>query len=83
MDWNLCLQGNDAEGKMRKGNLQTQQTPKPEAQEPEATPPLLLHSASVNIIIIFTPVQIKMIKYNHYIHLCSDENYIIDSNEYP
>ena len=66
-------------GKMRKKgeNLQTQQTPKPEAQEPEATPPLLLHSASVDIIIIFTPVQIKMIKYNHYIHLWSGGNYKI------
>jgi hypothetical protein len=28
-------------------SVKTQQTPKPEAQEPEATPPLLLHSASV------------------------------------
>ena len=25
----------------------------------------------------------EIIRYNHYIHLCSDENYIIDSNEYP
>ena len=28
-------------------NLQTQQTPNPEAQEPDATPPLMEHSADV------------------------------------
>ena len=56
-------------------NLQTQQTPKPEAQEPEATPPLLLHSASVDIIIIFTSVQVEIIRYNYIIHLCWDKNF--------
>ena len=34
--------------------LQTQQTPKPEAQEPEATPPLALHSASEQFYIFLT-----------------------------
>ena len=56
-------------------NLQTQQTPKPEAQEPDATPPLLLHSASVDIIIIFTSVQVEIIRYNYIIHLCWDKNF--------
>ena len=36
----------------KKGYLQTQQTPNPLAQDPEATPPLLLHSASVRMEIL-------------------------------
>jgi hypothetical protein len=46
-DYLTCLLSYGLSSKHLNINLQTQQTPNPEAQEPDATPPLLEHSADV------------------------------------